>query len=52
MEKTGDVNVSGNKWQRLVRWHKGKKESEGDGEDGAKDEGKPNIALDLKLKVK
>ncbi|XP_053296057.1 cyclic nucleotide-gated cation channel alpha-4 [Pleuronectes platessa] len=50
MEKTGEVNVSGNKWLRLVRWHQGKKVNE-EGEDGARDEGKHNIALDLKLKV-
>ncbi|XP_060944779.1 cyclic nucleotide-gated cation channel alpha-4 [Limanda limanda] len=48
MEKTGDVNVSGNKWLRLVRWHQEKKVNE-EGEDGAKDEGKPSIALELKV---
>ncbi|XP_019960662.2 cyclic nucleotide-gated channel alpha-4 [Paralichthys olivaceus] len=50
MDKTGDVNVRGNKWQRLARWHHGQTVNE-EGEDAAKDEGKRNIILDLKLKV-
>ncbi|XP_058470654.1 cyclic nucleotide-gated cation channel alpha-4 [Solea solea] len=47
MDKTGDVHVKGNQWQRLLRWHRGQKANE-EGEDGAKDEGRRNIILDLK----
>ena len=51
MDKTGDVGVRGKQWQRLLRWHRGQKRTE-DGEDGAKDEGKPNTNLDLKSNIK
>lgn len=51
MDKTGDVSIRSNQWQRLLRWHRGQKVNE-EGEDGVKDEGKRNINLDQKLKVK
>lgn len=51
MDKTGDVSIRGNQWQRLLRWQRGQKVNE-EGEDGVKDEGKHKTNLDLKLKVK
>lgn len=51
MDKTGDVRIRGNQWQRLLRWQRGQKVTE-EGEDGVKDEGKPNTNLDLKSKIK
>ncbi|XP_074514282.1 cyclic nucleotide-gated channel alpha-4 [Sebastes fasciatus] len=50
MDKTGDVRIRGNQWQRLLRWQRGQKVTE-EGEDGVKDEGKPNTNLDLKSKI-
>ncbi|KAM9347815.1 cyclic nucleotide-gated channel alpha-4 [Symphorus nematophorus] len=50
MDKTGDVSVRGNQWQRLLRWHRGQKVNE-EGQDGDKDEGKRNTSLNQKLKV-
>ncbi|KAI9530143.1 hypothetical protein NQZ68_004160 [Dissostichus eleginoides] len=51
MDKTGGVSIRGNQWQRLLSWKRGKKVTE-DGENGVKDEAKPNTNLDQKLKVK
>lgn len=51
MDKSGDVSVRGNQWQRLLRWQQGQKVNK-EGEDGVEDEGKRNLNLDLKLKVK
>ncbi|XP_068592748.1 cyclic nucleotide-gated channel alpha-4 [Cebidichthys violaceus] len=50
MDKTGDVSIGGNQWQRLLRWQRKKKVSE-EGEDGVKDEEKRNTNLDLKWNV-
>ncbi|XP_045909945.1 cyclic nucleotide-gated cation channel alpha-4 isoform X3 [Micropterus dolomieu] len=50
MDKSGDVSVRGNQWQRLLRWQQGQKVNK-EGEDGVEDEGKRNLNLDLKLKV-
>lgn len=51
MDKTGDVGIRRNQWQRLFRWQRGQKVTE-EGEDGVKDEGKQNASVDSKLKVK
>ena len=51
MDKTGGASIRGNQWQRLLSWKRGKKVTE-DGENGVKDEAKPNTNLDQKLKVK
>ncbi|AWP13466.1 putative cyclic nucleotide-gated cation channel alpha-4-like [Scophthalmus maximus] len=50
MDKTGGVGVGGNHWQRLLQRHRGQKVNE-EGKDGAKDQGKRNTFVDLKLKV-
>ncbi|XP_049904056.1 cyclic nucleotide-gated cation channel alpha-4 [Epinephelus moara] len=50
MDKTGDVGIRRNQWQRLFRWQRGQKVTE-EGEDGVKDEGKQNASVDSKLKV-
>ncbi|XP_020489591.3 cyclic nucleotide-gated channel alpha-4 [Labrus bergylta] len=50
MDKTDDGSIGGDKWQRLLRWHRGQKINE-EGEDGVKEEGKRNNFLDLKLNV-
>nr|XP_033472460.1 cyclic nucleotide-gated cation channel alpha-4 [Epinephelus lanceolatus] len=50
MDKTGDVGIRRNQWQRLFRWQRRQKVTE-EGEDGVKDEGKQNASVDSKLKV-
>lgn len=49
MDKTGDVSIRGNQWQRILRWHR-KQKVEG-GEDGVEDEEKRDTNL-KKLNVK
>ncbi|KAM7379953.1 hypothetical protein PAMP_003285 [Pampus punctatissimus] len=52
MDKTGDVSVRSNEWQRLLRWHRRQKVKD-EAEDGInKDEGKPPRDLGQKLKAK
>lgn len=52
MDKTGDVSIRSNEWQRLLRWHRRQKVKD-EGEDGVnKDEGKHSSNLGQKLKVK
>ena len=51
MDRASGVGIRGNHWQRLLRWHRGQKVNE-EGEDGVKDEGTSNTALDQKLRVK
>ncbi|XP_041662305.1 cyclic nucleotide-gated cation channel alpha-4 [Cheilinus undulatus] len=48
MDKRGDVSNRGNKWQRLLRWHRGQKVNE-EGGNGVKEEG--NRKGFLKLNV-
>nr|XP_046260159.1 cyclic nucleotide-gated cation channel alpha-4 [Scatophagus argus] len=50
MDKTGVISVTGNQWQRLLRWHRGQKVNEEE-EDGVKDEEKRNTSLDQKFKI-
>ncbi|XP_044222126.1 cyclic nucleotide-gated cation channel alpha-4 [Thunnus albacares] len=51
MDKTGDVSIRSNEWQRLLRWHRRQKVKD-EGEDGVnKDEGKRSSNLGQKLKV-
>ncbi|KAK2840084.1 hypothetical protein Q5P01_013824 [Channa striata] len=49
MDKTSDFIISGNKWQRVFRWHRTQKVNEG-GQDGVKDEGKHQTNLSVKFK--
>ena len=52
MDKTGDISIRSNEWQRLLRWHRRQKVKD-EGEDGVnKDEGKRSSNLGQKLKVK
>lgn len=49
MDKTGDVSIRGNQWQRILRWQR--KQKVEDGEDGVKDEEKRDTNL-KKLNIK
>lgn len=49
MDKTEDVSLRGNRWQRLVRWHR----TQGaDGEGGLKDGENPDTHLGHEFKIK
>lgn len=50
MDKTGDLSIRRNQWQRLLKWHRGQKVNEG--QDGVKDQEKPHNILHSNLKVK
>lgn len=50
MDKTADVSVRRNQWQRILRWHQ--KQRVEDGDVGDKNEGKHDTNPGQKLKFK